>query len=150
MNSVEFDTILKSSGENTGIEIPNKILETLGVSKRQSLMISVNGYEYQCTPGTINGKTVVSFSSEHRKKTSLKGGEQIHIQLRVAVTPKKVEMPAEFLKALKISGTDAFFTTLSNSLQRYHCDLINAAKTEETKQKRIQKAVNLFLDGKKR
>ena len=43
-----------------------------------------------------------------------------------------------------------FFNSLSNSLQRYHCDLINGAKAAETRQRRIGKAIGLFKDGKKR
>lgn len=44
----------------------------------------------------------------------------------------------------------AFFQTLSNSLQRYHVDNVNGAKTADTRQRRIDKAVSLFLDGKPR
>jgi uncharacterized protein YdeI (YjbR/CyaY-like superfamily) len=43
-----------------------------------------------------------------------------------------------------------FFATLSNSMQRYHVDNINAAKSADTRQRRIDKAVALFRDGKQR
>jgi uncharacterized protein YdeI (YjbR/CyaY-like superfamily) len=39
---------------------------------------------------------------------------------------------------------------LSNSLQRYHCEQVAGAKSDETRQRRIDKAVALFLAGKKR
>ena len=45
---------------------------------------------------------------------------------------------------------EAFFAKLSNSLQRYHIDNVNAAKSAETRQRRIEKAVSLFRDGKQR
>ena len=48
------------------------------------------------------------------------------------------------------TGAGAFFATLSNSLQRYHLDNINGAKTAETRQRRIEKAISLFREGKKR
>jgi uncharacterized protein YdeI (YjbR/CyaY-like superfamily) len=35
-------------------------------------------------------------------------------------------------------------------LQRYHADSINGAKTADTRQRRIDKSVQLFLDGKQR
>lgn len=150
MKSVTFDTTLSIFGNNTGIEIPNHVLENLAAGKRPSLMVTVNGYEYQCTPGIMNGKTLLSFSSEHRNKSGLSGGDQIHVVLSVATELRKVEMPVDFLKALQATKTEEFFTSLSNSLQRYHCDLINTATAEETKQRRIQKAVELFKQGKKR
>lgn len=44
----------------------------------------------------------------------------------------------------------SFFDSLSNSLQRYHIDNVEAAKTPETRQRRIVKAIALFRQGKKR
>ena len=43
-----------------------------------------------------------------------------------------------------------FFERLSNSLRRYHVNNINAAKSAETRQRRIEKTIALFLDGKQR
>jgi uncharacterized protein YdeI (YjbR/CyaY-like superfamily) len=43
-----------------------------------------------------------------------------------------------------------FFDGLSSSLQRYHIDNVNAAKAPETRQRRIDKSVGLFLAGKQR
>jgi uncharacterized protein YdeI (YjbR/CyaY-like superfamily) len=39
---------------------------------------------------------------------------------------------------------------LSNSLQRYHVGNVNGAKSADTRQRRIDKAVALFLAGKQR
>jgi hypothetical protein len=35
-------------------------------------------------------------------------------------------------------------------MQRYHVDNVNAAKSADTRQRRIDKAIALFLDGKQR
>jgi uncharacterized protein YdeI (YjbR/CyaY-like superfamily) len=43
-----------------------------------------------------------------------------------------------------------FFATLSNSMQRYHVDNINAAKSAETRQRRVEKALAWFRAGKQR
>jgi hypothetical protein len=44
----------------------------------------------------------------------------------------------------------AFFGKLSNSLQRYHIDSITSAKSADTRQRRIDKAIALFRAGKQR
>ncbi len=149
-NWVSFDTTLSAFGNNTGIEVPDEVIEELNAGKRSSLMVRVNGYVYQVTPGVMDGRTMLSFSADHRQKSGLQGGDEIHVELAVATTPPEVEMPDDFRKALEESDTKAFFDSLSNSLQRYHCDQINGAKTEETRQRRIEKAVGLFKQGKKR
>lgn len=147
---VSFDTTLSAFGNNTGIAVPDAVLQELNAGKRPALLVRVNGYEYQITPGVMDGQTMLSFSADHRQKSGLSGGDEIHVELALATNPREVEMPEAFLQALNESGTKAFFDSLPNSLQRYHCDLINGAKTEETRQKRIEKAVTLFRVGKKR
>lgn len=147
---VSFDTTLSAFGNNTGIEVPDEIITELNAGKRPALLVKVNGYEYQNTPGIMNGKTMLSFSSEHRQNTGLAGGDKIHVELAVSSTPREVAMSDDFREALQASNTEEFFNSLSNSLQRYHCDLINGAKTAETRQKRIEKAIGLFQAGKQR
>jgi uncharacterized protein YdeI (YjbR/CyaY-like superfamily) len=73
------------------------------------------------------------------------------VTLTVADTPREVDVPADFAAALAgEEGSAAFFEKLSNSLQRYHVDNVNAAKSIETRQRRIEKAIALFRDGKQR
>ena len=60
-------------------------------------------------------------------------------------------MPDDLAAALAAEeGTAAFFATLSNSLQRFHVDSVNGAKSPETRRRRIDRAVGLFRDGKQR
>jgi Bacteriocin-protection, YdeI or OmpD-Associated len=90
-------------------------------------------------------------SSAIRKETGLRGGDPIHVTLTLADSPREVEIPADFETALtQAPAARTSFGTLSNSLQRYHVDSINSAKTAETRQRRIDKAITTFLDGKQR
>lgn len=150
MNKVKFKTVLSSFGNNTGIEIPTDELEKLNAGKRPSLIITVNDYSYQTTPGIMKGKILASFSAKNREESGIKGGDEIYVELSVADKPREVEMSDEFLKALRENNVETFFNSLSNSIQRYHCDLINSAKSEDTKNNRITKAIELFKQGKKR
>jgi uncharacterized protein YdeI (YjbR/CyaY-like superfamily) len=60
-------------------------------------------------------------------------------------------MPDGFAAALAANDTARhFFDALPNSLQRYHVDNVATAKTPETRQRRIDKAVALFQQGKRR
>jgi uncharacterized protein YdeI (YjbR/CyaY-like superfamily) len=112
--------------------------------------VTVNGYEYRTTVGVMGGKAMVGVSAAIRKATGLTAGDNVHVELQVDTSPRDTVVPADFGKALSSSGTRAFFDALSNSLQRYHIDTINAAKADETRKRRIDKAVALFEAGKKR
>jgi hypothetical protein len=149
--SVEFDTTVAATGNNTGIVVPDDAIERLGAGRRPAVVVNVNGYEYRNTVGVMGGKHMISISAAVRKETGLKGGDPIHVTLTVAQTPRGVDVPGDFAAALSADpAAAAFFDKLSNSLQRYHVDSINAAKTPATRQRRIEKAISLFREGKQR
>lgn len=149
--SVSFETTLLSFGNNTGIEVPPDLIENLGGGKAPAVVVDVNGYKYRNTVGVRGGKHLMSVSAAIRKATGLSGGDPIAVALTLAEGPPPVEMPGDFQLALDSNPpARKFFDGLSNSLQRYHCDNISGAKTEETRQRRIAKAVDLFVAGKQR
>jgi hypothetical protein len=146
-----FDTMLAASGNNTGIVVPESVIERLGAGKRPPVVVNVNGYEYRSTVAVMGGEYLIGFSAAHRAATGLQGGDPIRVSLEIAADPRAVDMPADFSAALDAhESARRFFDGLPNSLQRYHVDNINAAKTPETRQRRIDKAVTLFRAGRKR
>lgn len=149
--SVEFDTTVKATGNNTGIVVPDAAIEKLGAGRRPPVLVNVNGYEYRYTVAVMGGQHMIGISAAMRNDTGLKGGDPIHVVLTVADSPREVNMFEDFAAALAADPVaGAFFATLPNSLQRYHADNINAAKTTETRQRRIEKALSLFRAGKRR
>jgi hypothetical protein len=149
--SATFETTVASSGNNTGIVVPAEVIERLGAGKRPPVLVDVNGHEYRSTAAVMGGQHMIGISAAVRAATGLAGGDPIRVTLTVADTPRDVDVPDDFAAALAAEvGTAAFFEKLSNSLQRYHVDTINGAKTAETRQRRIEKAVALFRDGKQR
>ena len=149
--SIAFDTTVTAAGNNTGIVVPDNVIERLGAGRRPAVVVTVNGHQYRSTVAVMGGKHMISISAAVRKQTGLHGGDPIHVTLTLADTPREVGVPGDFAAALA-ADTDAgaFFAKLSNSLQRYHVDNINGAKTAETRQRRIEKAILLFREGKKR
>jgi Bacteriocin-protection, YdeI or OmpD-Associated/Domain of unknown function (DUF1905) len=149
--TASFETTLSAIGNNTGIEVPEEVIEAFGAGKRPAVHVDVNGYRYQNTVGVMGGKYLISVNAAVRAATGLQGGDPINVTLTVAERPRAVEIPADFQKALNANkAARTFFRTLSNSLQRYHIDNVNGAKTPETRQRRIDKSVSLFLQGKPR
>jgi hypothetical protein len=149
--SVAFDTTVAATGNNTGIVVPDEAIERLGAGRRPAVVVNVNGYEYRNTVGVMGGKHMISISAAIRKETGLAGGDPIHVVLTLADGPREVSVPDDFAQAMAADPAVAqFFGTLSNSVQRYHVDTINAAKNPDTRQRRIDKAVQLFREGKKR
>lgn len=151
MSSVTFETTVTATGNNTGIVVPDDVIQRLGAGRRPSLIVDVNGYQYRYTVGVMGGKCMIGISAAVRKETGLKGGDPLRVTLAVADSPREVDVPDDLAAALAADrGAEEFFNGLSNSLRRYHVDNIKAAKAPETRQRRIEKAVALFRAGKPR
>lgn len=149
--TVSFDTTLSAFGNNTGIVVPPGVIEALGAGKRPPVDVLLNSYEYRTTVGSMKGQSMISVSAAIRASTGLVAGDPVTVTLTINDTARDVTIPDDFASALRDNaGTETFFAGLSNSLQRYHVDQITSAKTEDTRQRRIDKAISLFLDGKKR
>jgi len=149
--AIAFDTTVTATGNNTGIVVPAELIEQLDAGKRPAVLVSVNGYEYRNTVGVMGGKFMLPISAAVRKITGLKGGDPIHVILTIANEPREVNVPADFQEYLDAEPALAqFFSGLSNSLQRYHVDNINAAKNTDTRQRRIEKSIALFREGRQR
>jgi hypothetical protein len=149
--SIEFDTTVTATGNNTGIVVPDDVIERLGAGRRPAVIVNVNGYEYRNTVAVMGGKHMISISAAVRSETGIKGGDPVRVTLTVADTPRPVEVSEDFAAALSAEpGAKAFFEKLPNSLQRYHADNINGAKSAETRNRRIDKAIALFQAGKQR
>jgi hypothetical protein len=149
--SVSFETTLTATGNNTGIVVPAELVEALGAGKRPAVLVNVNGHEYQSTVGVKGGRQMIPFSAALRATTHLRGGDPIAVSLTLADSPRTVEIPPDLEAAFAASpAAREFFAGLSNSLQRYHVDNIDAAKAADTRQRRVEKAIALFLAGKQR
>ncbi|WP_392543674.1 YdeI/OmpD-associated family protein [Oryzobacter telluris] len=150
-DGVTFETTLLASGNNTGIPVPEQVIEELGAGKRPSVHVVVNGYAYRSTVAVMGGQHLIGVSAAIRAETGLAGGDPITVTLTVADTPREVDVPEDFATAMAAStAARPFFDGLSNSLQRYHVDSVTSAKAPETRQRRIEKAVALFEAGRQR
>ena len=149
--TVTFDTTVTATGNYTGIVVPEGVIEQLGAGRRPPVIVNVNGYEYRSTVGVMSGRHLISISAAVRNDSGLAAGDAIHVILTVADGPREVTIPDDLAAALSANPTaETFFAKLSNSLRRYHVDNINAAKTTETRRRRIDNAISLFRQGKQR
>ena len=99
----------------------------------------------------MGGRHMIGISAAIRKETGLKADDPIHVVRTLADGPREVTVADDLAASLSADpAAAAFFAKLSNRLRRYHIDNINAAKTAGTRQRRIDKAITLFRDGKQR
>jgi hypothetical protein len=149
---VRFRTTIKQSGKTaTGIEIPEKIVEALESGKRPAVKVTINGYTYRSTVAVMGGVYMVGVSAEHRAGAGVAGGDKVDVDIELDTAPREVSVPADFAAALDAAPeARKMFEGLSNSNKSWHVLQVTGAKTEETRQRRIEKSIAMLRQGRAR
>ena len=149
---MRFRTTLLQSGKTaTGIEVPAEIVDALGAGKRPPVRVTINGYTYRSTIAVMDGAYMVGVSADNRAGAEVQGGDEVDVDIELDTEKREVAVPADFAAALD-AEPDArrFFETLSNSNKSWHVLGVEGAKTDETRQRRIAKSVEMLRAGKAR
>lgn len=146
---MKFRTKVELHGKTaTGITVPPEVVEALGTSKKPAVKVTINDYTYRSTVAARNGKFMLPLSAENRQGAGVVAGDEIEVSLELDSEPREAEVPADFLEALE-RDTDArqAFEKLSYSHKRQHILAIEDAKTPETRQRRIEKAISTLQEN---
>lgn len=141
---MRFRTTLLQGGKTaTGIEVPPEVVEGLGGGKRAPVRVTVDGsYAYRSTLAVMGGKHLLPFSAEHRAATGIAAGDELDVELVLDTEPRVLEVPEDLAAALATDpGAQAAFDALSYSGRRRIVLAVDAAKTAETRTRRIAKHV---------
>ena len=136
------------SGNNTGIEVPPDVIEALGAGRKPPVVVTVNGYEYRSTVAVMGGRYLIPFSSDKRAATGIQGGDPIVVDLELDTAPRTVDVPDDLAAALDATpGAREAWDRLSPSHRKAHVTAIEGAKAAETRQRRIDKAIEALTGG---
>jgi len=140
--------ILTAGKTATGFEVPPEIVTALGAGKKPAVRVTMNGYSYRSTVATMGGRFMIPVSAEVRANAGVAGGDAVDIDLELDTAPREVTVPADFQKAL--DGDEAAsraFDKLNYSNKRRHVMTIEGTKSEETRRRRIEKAISTLREG---
>jgi hypothetical protein len=144
-----FKTTLLQAGKTaTGIKIPSEVIEKLGAGKKPPIKVTINGFTYRSTVAVMGGDYMVGVNAENRIGAKIKGGDKIEVAIELDTEPRELELPVEFKKALDRNATaKENFEELSYSKKKVHVLPIANAKTEETRQRNIDKAISILTNA---
>jgi hypothetical protein len=149
---MKIRALLEQSGKTAvGFSVPEDVVLALGKGKRPPVNVTINGYTYRSTVAPMGGGYMVGVSAENRAAAGVAGGETHDIELTLDTAPREVELPGDFAAALA-GDPEArrTFDGLSPSNKGYHVSLIEGAKTDETRQRRIEKSIATLHEGRPR
>jgi hypothetical protein len=132
----------------TGIEVPPEVVASLGSSKRPAVRVTINDYTYRSTVAPLGGKFMLPVSAEVREHAGVAAGDAVDVDIEPDTEPREVTVPPDFTAALD-DDADArrYFDGLSYSNKRRFVMGIEEAKSAETRQRRIAKAIGTLRAG---
>jgi hypothetical protein len=84
-----------------------------------------------------------------RDKLGKAPGDSVEVEVWKDEEERTLEIPPEFKKLMKTEGLLPFFEKLSYTHRKEYCRWITEAKKEETRVRRLEKAVEMLKNGVK-
>ena len=145
-----FHAVIVDAGGGGGfVIVPFDAEKTFG-KKRIKIKATIDGEPYRGTlvrMGTPHHMLIVH--KEIREKIGKSFGDEVTVELEEDLDPPQVAVPADLQQALQAEPTaQAFFNRLSYSHQREYVRWINEAKRDQTRLVRIQRTIEMLIQGK--
>jgi len=146
---MRFKTTLELAGKTaTGFRVPRDVVEGLGKGKRPPVVVTINGYSYRNTVAVYGDEYLIGVAAEHRGPAGVQAGDEVWVDLELDTAPREVDVPADLAAALTACPeAKGAFDSLSYSNRRRITLSVEEAKTAETRQRRIEKAIAQLQEG---
>jgi hypothetical protein len=130
-----------------GLEVPPEVVEALGGAKRPAVTITINGHTWKSRVAIMRGRYLLGLSNANRKAAGVVTGDEVEVEVEVDAEPRVLVEPPDFARALDADPVArTAYNRLSNSRKREHVLAIESAKKDETRIRRIEKALATLRD----
>jgi hypothetical protein len=149
---MKFQATIQLAGKTaTGIEVPAAVVEGLAAGKKPPVRVTINGKTYRSTIASRGERFLVGVSAENRELTGVAAGDTVEVELELDTEPREVAVPPDLAEALASnSRARRFFESLSFSQKQWYVSPIEQAKKAETRERRVEKALAMLGEGRKR
>jgi Bacteriocin-protection, YdeI or OmpD-Associated/Domain of unknown function (DUF1905) len=128
----------------TTVEIPFDVAAAFG-SARAPVRATVNGFTFRTRTMRYGGVYLVGLNAEARAGARVKAGDPVTVELELDEEPREVAVPPPLASALEREPElHAFFDSLSYTHRREYARWIAEAKREDTRRRRVERAVELL------
>jgi hypothetical protein len=147
---MRFRATIQLAGKTaTGIEVPADVVDGLGAGRKPPVSVTIEGHTYRTTVASRGGRYLVGVSAENREKAAVAAGDEVNVEIVLDSAPREVAVPSDFAEALAAAPeAERFFGGLSYSQRQWFVLNIEEAKKPETRQRRIDKAVERLTEGR--
>lgn len=138
------------NGGGAYVLFPFDVEKEFGTKGKVPVQAKFNGVPYA---GTLikygNPLHMLPVLKAIREQTGTSPGDTVDVELWKDEKPRVIEVTADFQEAMKKQDLTSLFDRLSFTHRREYCRWISEAKKDETRMRRVEKAVELLKKGVK-
>ena len=133
----------------TGLRVPPEVVASLGAGKKPAVSVTINDHTYRSTFASMGGVFMLPVSADVRAAAGVEAGDDVDVDVALDTAPREVTVPPDLATALDAdAAARRSFDGLSYSNKRRIVMPIEDAKAPETRQRRIDKAVDALREGR--
>lgn len=146
-----FTATIQDAGEGGAfVEVPFDVEAAFG-SKRPKIVATIDGVPYRGSLVRMGGdKHILIVLKKIREQIGKSFSDEVTVIIGADTEPRVVKVPDDLAAAFKTEAkAKAYFEKLSYTHQREYVNWIQDAKRDETRRRRIAKAIEMLTEGKK-
>ena len=135
-------------GGGAFVFFPYDVEQEFGAKGHVPVQATFDGEQYRGSLAKYGSpQHMLGVSKAIREKLGKKAGDMLDVVVWKDEEERTVEVPPEFQKLLKKEGLLPSFDKLSYTHRKEYCRWITEAKKEETRLRRLEKAVEMLRSG---
>jgi Bacteriocin-protection, YdeI or OmpD-Associated/Domain of unknown function (DUF1905) len=152
MGSIQFRARLQPKGPAAAVVLDDEQVAAVGEgAKRFPVVATVNGYTWRTSVTRMKGEFLLGLNREVREGAGAQAGDEVEVILELDAAPREVEVPAALAAALAADPqAGAAFESMAFTHRKEYARWIEEAKREETRQRRVQQAIEMIKAGQTR
>ena len=152
MGAIQFRALLQARGPAAAVVLDDAQLAAVGEgAKRFPVVATINGYTWRTTVTRMGGEFLLGLNKEVRQGAGVEAGDEVDGSVELDTAPREVEVPEALTAALAADPqAKASFEQMAFSHRNEYARWIAEAKQEETRQRRVQQALEMIRAGKTR
>lgn len=150
MGRLSFRATLQPRGPAAAVVLDDAQVAELGEgAKSFAVKATVNGYRWGGRVSRRRGEFLLGLNKEVRNAAGVEAGEEVAVELELESAERTVEVPEALAAALAADpAAKEGFDGLAYSHRKEYARWIAEAKKEETRERRVAKALAQLREGK--
>lgn len=150
----EFDAVIQGGDqrwpEAAWIMLPFSVEEEFGTKGQVKVRATFDGVEYRGSIANMGAGHILILRNDIKQAIGKAVGDTVKVTLQKDTAERIVEVPSE-LQALFNANPKAeeFYNTLSYTNRKEYARWITSAKKQQTKDRRLEKSIEMLLKGVK-